>query len=77
MPGHPDSSSTLGRSALETPSEGRSPGGGSGWGLSSSGLGMAFVLRDVRLTRVDLVCSDELLGRIDWGAARRLGAGER
>ena len=25
MPGHPDGSSTLGRSALETPSEGRSP----------------------------------------------------
>jgi hypothetical protein len=28
-------------------------GGGSGWGLSSSGLGMALVLEDVRLTRVD------------------------
>ena len=28
-------------------------GGGSAWGLSSSGLGMALVLKDVRLTRVD------------------------
>ena len=28
-------------------------GGGSGWGLSSSGLGMALVLEDVRLTRIN------------------------
>jgi hypothetical protein len=35
--------------------------GGSGWGLSSSGLGMALVLEDMRLTRVDLVCSRGLL----------------
>jgi hypothetical protein len=48
-------------------------GGGSGWCLSSSGLGMALVLEDMKLTRVEPLCSGELLSatgrRFAWPAA--------
>jgi hypothetical protein len=51
-------------------------GAGAGRGLLSSGLGIVSPRRDVRLTGPNLVCSDELLGPIDWLAAMR-GLGER
>jgi hypothetical protein len=50
-------------------------GGGSFWALWPFGWGIASVLKTLRLTGSNLVCSDELLGRIDWVAAMR-GPGE-
>jgi hypothetical protein len=51
-------------------------GGGSFWTLWPFGWGIAPLLKTLRLTGSNLVCSDELLGRIEWLAAMR-GPGER